>query len=111
MANIKLVETFKEMCESGITSKNLEYMDKELTHVLNSAGKHAEGPKRNVPFSRKKVKLTSATLCWKSKKKLLKGGQVNIDVIEKRRCDSQIEDDMHLTEKQVTENLKNATSE
>lgn len=58
--DLKLDQTMKTMGENGITNELIEYIDDEITHVLNAARKHAEGPKRNAPFSKKKIMLISA---------------------------------------------------
>ena len=64
---MELRKTFEKLCIAGASHKEMEYMDREISHVLDQARKCAGGPMRRVLFSKKKVKLTSVILHWRAR--------------------------------------------
>ena len=109
--DVKLEQTMKEIVENGVTNELIEYVDEEITHVLNSARKHAEGPKRNVPYSRKKIMLMSALRYWRSRRSVIKGGKCDKDVMEKRRLDAKITVEENMTADEIDMQLQCAVNE
>ena len=81
-------ETFKTKCVERVSYDQIEYLDKQITYILDFWSRYAEGPRRRVPFSKKKEKITSAVLYQKARLGLIKGGKINRNIIEKRRIDA-----------------------
>ena len=60
--------------------------------MLNQVRKAVEGPKRGVPYSSKKVEVRKRVLYWKAGINRVKGGSIDISLINKRRQDLNIDE-------------------
>ena len=60
--------------------------------ILNIARRYVEGPRRGVPYSVSKLKAYSALMYWRVRVKVQEEKNVNLQVIEKRLLDAEIED-------------------
>ena len=60
---------------------------------MNKARKKVEGPRREIPYSKEKVKRKTIILYQRSRKRKLENKQINREITEKRKSKAEIIDD------------------
>lgn len=76
------LEEIAERLEKEYVPEELEYLDAEITWIMQQSTKSAEGPIRNIPFSDKKLQLFVEKEYWRKKLVLCNGSSVNIEEME-----------------------------
>jgi len=82
---LDIEETVNRLCNSSITGKEIDRLDKSITFVLDSARKYVEGNTRTVLFTHKKMKIRTAMLYYKALKNKIAGKNVDEVMMERRR--------------------------
>ena len=88
----------KRYCHLAASNKQLDLLDKEIILILDTARRQVEGPKRGVPYSISKLKAFSTVMYWTAKVKLQQGKNINLQAMEKRLLDAEIEDNTSIKE-------------
>ena len=83
-------------------------MDTIIARIINGVIKKIESIKRNIPFSHVKKKCQTNLIYRKIRVRKLKGGKVNEDILNKRRCKSKIDKIEEITMLQETKALEEA---
>ena len=70
---IGLEDLINKKCNRSITGKELDKLDDTIRYVLNAARKHAEGMKRTIKESSRKIKIRSTLLYYSALLKQAEG--------------------------------------
>ena len=103
--------TFNQHYNRYATKEIIDQVDRDITHILNSARKKVAGRKRSIPYSKEKSQKIVSLRDWKGRLGLLQGRRVSHEAIVKRRDFLAIEYKDELTIDQVKEKIAEAESE
>ena len=81
-SNVHRIEDSLDQCQSP-THQQIEHIDHVMTKALNVATKKVERPKRNMPYSKEKVRRKGTLQCWRSHLRKLKGVRIDEGKMEK----------------------------
>lgn len=76
------LEEYLQILKSEFVPELIKYIDSELTTVLNSATRAAEGTIRNVAFSLEKVRVFCSSLYWKKVFKADTGSNIDPSALQ-----------------------------
>jgi len=85
-----LEEDLNEMSYETTRNK-IEVVDEIISRVLETARKKVEGMKRNIPFSREKMRIRAKMLYARMQLRKLKGGRVDVEIMRKRQEEGELE--------------------
>ena len=88
---LNLLDIVTEKCNQSITEQEIERLDETIGFVLDSARKYVEGMKRNVPYSKKKMKLRAKKNFYISRLKQLDGRRIDKQAMRRKQEIAEIE--------------------
>ena len=104
---LKMEEMLQRIIKEGAAIEDIEYFDNEMTYMLNRATKHAQGPRRNVPASKEKIKRLATMSNWRMRLCKVKGSKIDVRIMNRRKTNIKIESNEDETENKIKLNIKN----